>query len=70
MDVDELSRKTKVDKRALMRLEVGDSLPTDNSYTLNKVMEVLEMNRKKRMAVKAFAKAYKDLENIVRMLDK
>jgi transcriptional regulator with XRE-family HTH domain len=58
----ELARITKVDERALLRLEHGDSLPTENSYTLNAVLVTLECNKKQKRAIKSFVRDYKVIE--------
>jgi len=70
MDIDEFSRAVGVDKRALLRLECGDSLPTENSYTLNEVLNVLECSKKQRRVIKEFVRWYKAMEIAIRDLEK
>lgn len=66
MWLDDLSRETKTDKRALARLEAGDSLPTENSWTFRHIFEVLEFTKEEKQVTSEFIKAVKDLEKILK----
>jgi len=63
IDLEILSKKTLIDKRALARLEAGDSLPCFDSYTIQKIIEVLEITKEDQNLIKIYINSSKDIEN-------
>lgn len=66
MGVEELADKIKSTKLAILRLELGESLPSFASYTIQNVMFQLKMSPEERQLVKNFIQSVKDIEKLLK----
>lgn len=64
LDIEEVARATQIDRRALARLEAGDSMPNAQSYTILKLCKMLNFNKEEMQKINAYINAYKDIEKI------
>ncbi len=63
-NIDELSQASGVDRRVIARLEAGDSLPKDKSFTIKSVCDVLDFPEDEREFIAVYIQAHKDIEKI------
>lgn len=70
MSVDELARQIKSWKLAILRIELGESLPHFNSYTMKSLFESLDFSDKEKKAVEKMIDAVKDIEVLLRSYTK
>ena len=68
--LDELAEKIMMEKRALARLEAGDSLPWFKSWTIQHLFEELKFTEQEKELTKQFIEVIKKLEQRVKELEK
>lgn len=65
MDMHELAKKVKIDKRALARIEAWESKPLVNSWTMDNMFEHLQFSDYEKRVTEKFIDAFKELERLV-----
>lgn len=68
-DIHDIAKDIKMEKRALARLESGDALPNYNSYTIQKIIEVLEFSDLEKKIIKDYISSMKNIEALVKKYD-
>lgn len=69
IDQDDLCKKIKIDKRSLARLELWESLPTVNSYTMQHIFSELSFTDEEIEVTERYIEDVKKLEKIVKSYD-
>ena len=64
LDIRDVASITQIDRRALARLEAGDSMPNENSYTIKTLCRVLKFDEKEIKKIGLYIQTYKDIEKI------
>ena len=70
LSLEQLAHKIKSSKLSIIRLELGESLPSFLSYTMQSVLKELEFNEEEIRIVKQMIIAVKDIENLLRLFTK
>lgn len=68
-DLDSLAREMKMEKRALARLEAWESLPSFNSYTIQKIIKTLEFDEKEIEIVRSFLYSCREVKKFLKKYD-
>lgn len=69
IDLHELSKRIRVDERALARLESGDALPTFDSWTIQHMFEALGFNDEEKTMTKIYIDNMKWMEKTIKKYD-
>ena len=64
LDMNDVAKITQIDRRALARLEAGDSMPNENSYTIKTLCKVLKFSEEEIKQIALYIQTYKDIEKI------
>lgn len=70
ISVDELAKKIKMEKRALLRLESWDALPWYNSHSIQNIFEILNFTKEEREETDKYISNMKWIERRIKELEK
>lgn len=64
--IEDLAKMIKIERRTLSRIESGDTLPTNNSYTINHLIDVLWFTEEEKNITNKYINVMRELIEIVK----
>lgn len=69
LSVEDVAKILKWDKRQIMRIEHGDSLPSTNSYYISEMLKLYEFSEEEEIKIKYWIALLQDLHKIFKKYD-
>lgn len=66
MDLHDLSKKIKIERRTLSRVEAWDTMPTPNSYTMKHLLSELEFSTSEKEIINSYIASTKSLKKLLK----